>query len=57
MTDATPGTGSTAPGLHLSPGDTVLWTAAAARARTEHWAQRLFERDPSLWSSDTAVQA
>ena len=57
MTDATPGTGSTAPGLHLSPGDTALWTAAAARARTEHWAQRLFERDPSLWSSDTAVQA
>lgn len=28
-----------------------------ARARTERWAERLFERDPSLWSDDPEVQA
>ena len=28
-----------------------------ARARTERWAERLFERDTSLWSDDPAVQA
>ena len=57
MTDSTPEAGSTAPGLRLSPGDAALWTAAAARARTEGWAKRLFDRDPSLWSTDAAVQA
>jgi glucose-6-phosphate isomerase len=28
-----------------------------ARARDERWAERLFERDASLWSTDPAVQA
>src|SRR6202142_2662172 len=57
MTESTPDAGSTAPGLRLSPEQAALWTATAARARTEHWAQRLFDRDPSLWSSDPDVQA
>jgi glucose-6-phosphate isomerase len=30
---------------------------AAARARDEHWAERLFDRDTSLWSTDERVQA
>jgi len=31
--------------------------AAVARAREERWVERLFARDPSLWSSDARVQA
>ena len=32
------------------------WDEAAGRAREEHWAERLFDRDTSLWSSDPRVQ-
>ena len=31
--------------------------AAAERARAERWAERLFDRDTSLWSDDPRVQA
>ena len=31
--------------------------AAVARARDERWAERLWKRDPSIWSSDERVQA
>jgi glucose-6-phosphate isomerase len=31
--------------------------AAVGRARDERWTERLFGRDPSLWSSDQRVQA
>ena len=30
---------------------------AAARAHDEHWAERLFDRDTTLWSTDERVQA
>ncbi len=35
----------------------VAFDAAVVRARDERWAERLFDRDPSLWSSDARVQA
>ncbi|HEV8489708.1 MAG TPA: hypothetical protein VGQ58_07985 [Candidatus Limnocylindrales bacterium] len=35
----------------------AAYDEAVARARDEHWAERLFDRDPSLWSSDSRVQA
>ncbi len=43
-------------GLDL-PGDLrTRWDEAADRARDEHWVERLFDRDTSLWSSDPRVQ-
>ncbi len=35
----------------------AAFDAACDRARDESWANRLFDRDTSLWSSDPAVQA
>ena len=57
MTEAAPPAGSLPAGIQLGPPEAALWTAAADRARSETWAARLFDRDPSLWSSDPAVQA
>jgi transaldolase / glucose-6-phosphate isomerase len=57
MSDPTPTAGATPSGIRLGSADAGLWAAAADRARTGSWAQRLFDRDPSLWSSDPAVQA
>ena len=57
MSDPTPAAGATPPGIRLNAEDTRRWVAAADRARAESWATRLFERDPSLWSNDPAVQA
>jgi transaldolase/glucose-6-phosphate isomerase len=54
MSDAT-GT-TAAAGLALGE-HTDAFEAAVARARDERWAERLVERDPSLWSSDARVQA
>jgi transaldolase/glucose-6-phosphate isomerase len=54
MSDAT-GT-TAAAGLVLGE-HTGAFDAAVARAHDERWAERLFARDPSLWSSDTRVQA
>ena len=54
MSDAT-GT-TAAAGLALGE-HTAAFEAAVVRARDEHWAQRLFDRDPSLWSSDARVRA
>ncbi|HSS35715.1 MAG TPA: glucose-6-phosphate isomerase [Patescibacteria group bacterium] len=48
MTEATAGD---------DPGQPPVPEALVARARTERWAERLFERDTSLWSSDPEVQA
>jgi glucose-6-phosphate isomerase len=45
-----------APGLSLGE-HTAAFEAAVDRAREEKWAERLFARDPSLWSSDARVQA
>jgi len=44
------------PRLALGAHDEAYRTAAAT-ARDEHWAERLFDRDTSLWSSDPRVQA
>jgi glucose-6-phosphate isomerase len=42
-------------GLDL-PGELrATWDEAVTRARDEHWAERLFDRDPSLWSSDPRI--
>jgi glucose-6-phosphate isomerase len=57
MTDTVPAGDAIAPGLRLAPAEATLWAAAAARARAGKWAERLFDRDPSLWSNDPAVQA
>ena len=57
MTEPIVDANATAPGFRLGPVDAARWAAAADRARTETWAKRLFERDPSLWSSDPAVQS
>jgi len=54
MSDAT-GT-TAAAGLVLGE-HTAAFDAAVVRARDERWAERLFDRDPSLWSSDARVQA
>ena len=35
---------------------TAAFEAAVEQARAEDWATRLFDRDPSLWSSDPRVQ-
>jgi transaldolase / glucose-6-phosphate isomerase len=44
------------PGIAL--GDAAAaYDAAVERARADRWAERLFDRDPSLWSSDPRVQA
>jgi len=47
------------PGIsELSLGDASrAYDEAVARARDEHWPERLFDRDASLWSSDGGVQA
>ncbi len=42
--------------LTLGAGE-AAWDEAVRVARDEHWAQRLFDRDPSLWSSNERVQA
>jgi len=54
MSDAT-GT-TAAPGLALGEHAGAFETAVG-RARDERWTERLFDRDPSLWSSDPRVQA
>jgi glucose-6-phosphate isomerase len=45
------------PDLSLGADDTAIYDEALTRARDEHWAERLFDRDASLWSSDQRVQA
>jgi glucose-6-phosphate isomerase len=55
MTDAAPTTLS-APSLSLGSG-TDAYDAAVERARDESWANRLSDRDVTLWSSDANVGA
>jgi transaldolase/glucose-6-phosphate isomerase len=43
--------------VRLGPDDQGRLDAVIAHARRGAWAERLFERDPSLWSDDPAVQA
>ncbi len=56
MTDsaATPAIAPTRLGLGAAQ---AAFDEAAARARDERWAQRLFERDTSLWSTNERVRA
>jgi glucose-6-phosphate isomerase len=42
-------------GLDLPAELRTTWDEAVARARDEHWAERLFDRDPSVWSSDARI--
>jgi transaldolase/glucose-6-phosphate isomerase len=46
----------TAPELRLGAA-TADYDAAVARARDERWAERLWDRDPTLWSDNANVQA
>ena len=43
--------------LRLSAGDEARLAAVVAHARTDQWAQRLMDRDTTLWSADPDVQA
>ena len=43
--------------LRLAAPDEARIAAIAAHARRDQWAQRLMDRDTSLWSADSAVQA
>ena len=48
------------PELEFTLGDdraTAAYAETAARALTEHWAERLHDRDVTLWSTDGRVQA
>jgi glucose-6-phosphate isomerase len=57
MTDDTVSAPSPAtPDLTLGEG-TAAYDAAVQAARDERWAERLWDRDPSLWSADPRVQA
>jgi transaldolase / glucose-6-phosphate isomerase len=42
--------------LTLGAGE-AAWHEAVRRASEEHWAKRLYDRDPSLWSANERVQA
>jgi transaldolase/glucose-6-phosphate isomerase len=54
MTDTT---AAPAPVPQLALGDgAAAYAAAVERARSERWTERLFERDPSLWSTNERVQ-
>ncbi len=43
--------------LHLAPADEARVAAVIAHARRDQWAQRLMDRDTTLWTTDAAVQA
>ncbi|MBI3747125.1 MAG: glucose-6-phosphate isomerase [Chloroflexi bacterium] len=43
--------------LQLGPADAARLAALVTHARRDRWAQRLMDRDTSLWSADPAVQA
>jgi glucose-6-phosphate isomerase len=43
------------PAMSLGDG-TAAYQAAVGRARDERWAERLWDRDPSLWSANEHVQ-
>ena len=43
--------------LRVTPDDARALDAAVDRARDERWAERLWDRDTTLWSSDPRVQA
>ena len=45
------------PSLDLPGEFAAAYEEAVERAREEHWAERLFDRDTSLWSTDERVQA
>jgi transaldolase/glucose-6-phosphate isomerase len=45
------------PDLALGADDAAIYEDAVARARDERWAERLFDRDPTVWSADERVGA
>ncbi len=42
--------------LHLAAADEARVAAVVAHARRDQWAERLMDRDTTLWSTDAAVQ-
>ncbi|MBA2381235.1 MAG: transaldolase [Chloroflexi bacterium] len=54
--DATTTPAFAVPELALGDG-TAAYDAAVERARDEEWTERLWDRDPSLWSTNERVQA
>src|SRR5436190_7452126 len=55
MTDSAASPSIAPIGLALAAGQSA-YDEAVARAREEHWARRVFDRDASLWSSNERVQ-
>ncbi|HEU0237510.1 MAG TPA: hypothetical protein VFR14_13815 [Candidatus Limnocylindrales bacterium] len=56
MRDSAPPS-STLARLTVPPDAAAALSSAADRARDERWAERLFDRDTTLWSTDPIVQA
>jgi glucose-6-phosphate isomerase len=56
MRDAAPSS-APPPRLRLAGDHASAFASAVEQARNGRWAERLFERDPTLWSSDPTVQA
>ena len=56
MVDSTAPT-SDLPDLALGAEDIEVYDDVLTRAREERWPERLFDRDPSIWSSDERVQS
>jgi glucose-6-phosphate isomerase len=56
MVDSTAPT-SDLPDLALGAEDIDAYDEVLTRARDERWPERLFDRDPSIWSGDERVQA
>ena len=56
MRDSAPPS-STLARLTVPPDTAAALSGAADRARDERWAERLFDRDTTLWSTDPTVQA
>ena len=58
---AMPDDAATSPAItmpHLALGDgAAAYDAAVQRARDEQWAERVWDRDPTLWSTNERVQA
>jgi transaldolase / glucose-6-phosphate isomerase len=56
MTDSAASPAISRTRLSLGAGQ-AAYDEAVERARSEHWAQRMYDRDPSLWSANERVQA
>ncbi|HEY7131998.1 MAG TPA: hypothetical protein VH440_07085, partial [Candidatus Limnocylindrales bacterium] len=56
MTDSAASPAISRTRLSLGAGQ-AAYDEAVERARSEHWARRMYDHDPSLWSANERVQA